>query len=182
MSKDNKYYNTPWRTIPDYQGGFLYDGGVHQAAAIRVFLPEPLKYLSGFSSLNVDWLAPIDTITTTLQTTGGIHGTFTMTFALPFKPSSGNTFNVIGTTGQIATVVEGNRMKVTITNAKGGVEISEYPVDGVPLELASFVNVVRGAADDGLGDPLNALKDAAFLQAAFESHGKPIDLVELVKL
>lgn len=25
---ESKWYKTPWRTVPDYQGGFLLDGGV----------------------------------------------------------------------------------------------------------------------------------------------------------
>lgn len=154
----------------------------HQAAAMRVFLPEPLKYLSGFASLNVDWLAPLDTITTTLQTTSGIPGTFTMSFVLASKTLGNNSFKVNGTLGQITTVDGGDRMKVTITDSKGKAEVSEYPKDGVPLELASFVNVIKGTTDDGLGDPHNALKDAALLQAAFESHGSPVDMIELVKL
>ncbi len=38
MQTDNKYYNTPWRTKPEYQGGFLLDGGVHYTAGIRILL------------------------------------------------------------------------------------------------------------------------------------------------
>jgi hypothetical protein len=149
---------------------------------MRVILPEPLKHLSGFASLNVDWLAPLDTITSTLQTTGGTHGTFTMSFALSAQTLSDISFKVNGSSGQATLAIVGNKMIVTITNSKEEAEVSEYIMDGVPAELAGFVNVVNGVADDGLGDPLNALKDAALMQAAFNSRGSSIDLIELVKM
>ncbi|EIM87183.1 NAD-P-binding protein [Stereum hirsutum FP-91666 SS1] len=65
---DNKWYKTPWRTVPDYQGGFLLDGGVHTAAALRVILPAIPTSLSSFSSLSFAHLAPADSILAILQT------------------------------------------------------------------------------------------------------------------
>lgn len=35
VPKDSKWYKTPWRTIPDYQGGFLLDGGVVSCRSSR---------------------------------------------------------------------------------------------------------------------------------------------------
>lgn len=40
VKSGHKYHATEWRNIPDYQGGFLLDGGVHFAAAIRCILGE----------------------------------------------------------------------------------------------------------------------------------------------
>ncbi|KAG9098916.1 hypothetical protein FRC06_005838, partial [Ceratobasidium sp. 370] len=37
--KSSQWYNTAWRTVPEYQGGFVLDGGVHHAAALRLILP-----------------------------------------------------------------------------------------------------------------------------------------------
>jgi len=182
ITQDSEWYKTSWRTVPDYQGGFLLDGGVHSAAALRVMLPEPLKYLSGFASLNVDWLAPLDTITTTIQTVNGIHGTFFMTFSLPAESLKGNVYEITGTKGRItATTLPGAKVAVKFTNTKDEVETTEYDDKGVPNELASFFKVVGGGDDDGLGDPYNALKDVALLQASFDSHGERVDLEELTK-
>jgi predicted dehydrogenase len=48
----NKYYKTPWRTTPEYQGGFLLDGGVVSVLsfcqAINVLIPRFLSILSLF--------------------------------------------------------------------------------------------------------------------------------------
>lgn len=40
VKSGSKYHATEWRTVPDYQGGFLLDGGVHFAAALRVALGD----------------------------------------------------------------------------------------------------------------------------------------------
>lgn len=36
VASGKKYHATEWRNVPDYQGGFLLDGCVHAAAALRV--------------------------------------------------------------------------------------------------------------------------------------------------
>ncbi|WVF72741.1 hypothetical protein IAT40_007559 [Kwoniella sp. CBS 6097] len=60
----SKYQKTPWRTIPDYQGGFLLDGGVHWTALLRVVLPVSARpsSLIGFSALHRTHLLPHDTL------------------------------------------------------------------------------------------------------------------------
>ncbi|KEP55058.1 putative NAD-binding rossmann fold oxidoreductase [Rhizoctonia solani 123E] len=80
MDKDNKYYQTSWRTIPDYQGGFLLDAGVHTNAALRKVLgssfPLDTAKVTGFASLTRDFLAPHDTFQAVIQaapTSDGEH-------------------------------------------------------------------------------------------------------------
>ncbi|OCF37874.1 NAD-binding Rossmann fold oxidoreductase [Kwoniella heveanensis BCC8398] len=60
----SKYHKTGWRTIPDYQGGFLLDGGVHWTALLRVVLPASARpsSLIGFSALHRTHLLPHDTL------------------------------------------------------------------------------------------------------------------------
>ncbi|WVQ99945.1 hypothetical protein IAU59_007088 [Kwoniella sp. CBS 9459] len=60
----SKYHKTGWRTIPDYQGGFLLDGGVHWTALLRVVLPVSARpsSLIGFSALHRTHLLPHDTL------------------------------------------------------------------------------------------------------------------------
>ena len=48
------------------------------------------------------------------------------------------------------------------------------------IEVASFLDAIDGK-DDGYGQPKDALKDVAFIQAALNSDGKPVDLVKLVQ-
>ncbi|KAG8691524.1 hypothetical protein FRC11_002114 [Ceratobasidium sp. 423] len=69
--KDNKYYQTSWRTVPDYQGGFLLDAGVHTNAVLRRVLGSSFQFntakVSSFASLTRDYLAPHDTFQAVIQ-------------------------------------------------------------------------------------------------------------------
>ncbi|KAJ1301037.1 hypothetical protein OPQ81_003458 [Rhizoctonia solani] len=73
VNKDNKYYQTSWRTVPDYQGGFLLDAGVHTNAALRRVLgssfPLDKAKVSAFASLTREHLAPHDTLQAVIQAT-----------------------------------------------------------------------------------------------------------------
>ncbi|KAF9652272.1 NAD(P)-binding protein [Thelephora ganbajun] len=172
-SKDNKYYKTDWRTVPDL------DGGVHWAAALRTILQEPLKLVSGFASLNIDWLAPLDTLTAVIQTASGAHGSFSLSFAASVQNTARFGFVILGTEGLVEITRKGSDLTLKLTKADGSVDTIEHAPRGVQLELAAFVNAIKGV-DDGLGTPLSALKDVGLLQAAFESQGKLVDLQELV--
>ncbi|KAL7423452.1 hypothetical protein Q5752_001032 [Cryptotrichosporon argae] len=62
----SKYHATSWRTIPEYQGGFVLDGGVHLAALVRVVLPTPPAAVLSASALHRTHLPPHDTVTALL--------------------------------------------------------------------------------------------------------------------
>lgn len=64
---------TSWRTIPDYQGGFLLDGGVHFAAGLAAML-GPIRCINGSSTLHRDHLAPKDTCYAAVRTQNGVDG------------------------------------------------------------------------------------------------------------
>ncbi|CCL99375.1 uncharacterized protein FIBRA_01393 [Fibroporia radiculosa] len=199
VDKASKWYNTPWRTIPDYQGGFLLDGGVHTVAALRTIMPSPLKTLSGFASLSKEWLAPHDTINAVVKSADGAHGIVELTWGAPTASRSEKAFNgitITGTEGWLSVnqvkVIDGSRpvggLRVTIRTVKrdqDGKEIGETEeiidkeTDGVPNEIRFFINAILGS-DNGLGSPAGALKDVAFIQAGLNSNGSPIDLENLV--
>ncbi|KAG8731897.1 hypothetical protein FRC12_019517 [Ceratobasidium sp. 428] len=105
--KSSQWYNTAWRTVPEYQGGFVLDGGVHNAAALRLILPFSLatSTLSGFASLTREYLAPHDTVQAVIQadpaSTKGAHpphGVFELSFSAPAGLSR-NFLTIIGTEG-----------------------------------------------------------------------------------
>ncbi|THH26407.1 hypothetical protein EUX98_g7780 [Antrodiella citrinella] len=200
VAKDSKWYKTPWRTVPDYQGGFLLDGGVHTIAALRVILPSPMVSLSGFASLNMEHLPPHDTINATVKSADGSHGIIEITFGAPVPSRSqlaNNGISVTGTEGWVwikqekgkdANGGEQQVFRITIhkvtRNEKGEdvgetEEVVEEPACGVEQELKRFFAAISGS-DDGLGSPLGALKDVAWIQAALNSNGLPVDLQKLV--
>jgi predicted dehydrogenase len=59
----SKYQATEWRTVPDYQGGFILDGGVHSTAMLRTLLPTPPNTIISTAALHRTHLLPHDTIT-----------------------------------------------------------------------------------------------------------------------
>ncbi|KAJ3562817.1 hypothetical protein NP233_g9341 [Leucocoprinus birnbaumii] len=191
IDTESKWYKTPWRTVPDYQGGFLLDGGVHTIAALRVMLPHPLTALSGFASLNKSYLAPHDTVHTIVQAGPEIKGTAELTWASPTKsrPASDG-FVISGTKGWVAVNQVSGNIRVAIhsvVRAEDGSEdekeeIIEEKSIGVQAELDSFFAALQGKNDGkGLGDPLAALGDVAFFQAALNSQGSLVDLTQLLK-
>ncbi|KND87601.1 Uncharacterized protein TOPH_07710, partial [Tolypocladium ophioglossoides CBS 100239] len=79
MPPSSKWFATPWRQTPAYQGGFLLDGGVHHAAAARLFLCGPDNRpasVRAFTDRVRDFLPPIDTVTAIVRTASGATGTF----------------------------------------------------------------------------------------------------------
>ncbi|CAA7263395.1 unnamed protein product [Cyclocybe aegerita] len=194
IDKDSKWYKSPWRTIPDYQGGFLLDGGVHTIAALRVMLPHPLTHLSGFASLAKDYLAPHDTIHAIVKAADHFHGTAEFTWASPTKARpQADGFVITGTDGWVAVNMEWAPTPRVIVKVRSLVkvegksdeeheEVLELPSSGVAAELGSFFGTIGGKDDGlGLGDPLKALGDVAFIQAALNSDGQLVDLNKLLQ-
>ncbi|KAJ9091460.1 hypothetical protein QFC19_009104 [Naganishia cerealis] len=63
VASGKKYHATEWRNVPDYQGGFLLDGCVHAAAALRVVAADAKpSQVVAFKSLNRTHVGPHDTI------------------------------------------------------------------------------------------------------------------------
>ncbi|KAF7309985.1 GFO-IDH-MocA domain-containing protein [Mycena indigotica] len=190
----NQYYKTPWRTVPEYQGGFLLDGGVHTIGALRTVLPHPLTHLSAFASLNFEYLKPHDTIHAVVQSDGNFHGIVELSFGAPTKTNPTiDQYVITGTNGWITlnfkridnksvlrlvlhhVVKDGEGKKV-----KEEEEVMDLPVKGVQAELASFLEKVAGQETMNIGDPLEALRDVAFIEAGLNSNGVLVDLIKLV--
>ena len=122
----------------------------------------------------------MDTLNTVIKTASGAHGTLSLSFAASASQGAGRFgFVVLGTGGLVEITRESPCLTLKHTKADGSVVSTEHAQHGVELELAAFVEAIKGI-DDGLGGPISALKDVALLQASFESQGKLVDLQELV--
>ncbi|KAM6501411.1 oxidoreductase family protein [Amanita muscaria] len=191
VTQESKYYKTSWRTVPDYQGGFLLDGGVHTAAVLRTVIPSTITHISSFASLNKEYLAPHDSIHAIVKAGPQIHGTASFTFAWPTKSTaSSEDFIFTGTKGWLSIIdtwdTEEGRVKLKIVTRKSEdsdeetEEVIEEAFNGVTAELVDFLKAVEGKGELGLGDPAGALKDVAFIEAALNSNGAVIDITNLV--
>ncbi|KAH9474451.1 hypothetical protein JR316_0012910 [Psilocybe cubensis] len=183
IDKESKWYKTPWRTVPD-----------HTIAALRVMLPHPLTHLSAFASLNKDYLKPHDTIHAIVKAGDHFTGTAELTWAFPTQSRpQADGFVITGSDGWISVNLIYNpgapiiRIVVKSVQKPEGKpeEVTEETIDipsrGVAAELASFFDKIAGNDDgQGLGDPLAALGDVAFIQAALNSDGELVDLAKLL--
>ncbi|KAI0708573.1 oxidoreductase family protein [Earliella scabrosa] len=201
VDEHSKWYNTPWRTVPDYQGGFLLDGGVHTIAVLRMLLPSPLTTLSAHASLAKPILAPHDTINAIALTASGAHGLIELSWGAPVQSrvtSSHDSISVTGTRGWLeSTRTPRGTIRVVVRTAardaqgkpvwdeeKGRWREEEEVVEerscGVEREIGSWLEAVEGR-EDGVDEPRGTLADVAFIEAALNSDGKPVDLVKLLE-
>ena len=153
--------------------------------------------VSSYASLSQEHLPPHDTINAIVRSADGSHGIVELTWGAPVESRlklahSGVT--VTGTEGWVsidnAKNAEGKNVlvvatRVRVKDAQGRPvgeteEIVKKEVSGVKEEFRRFFNAVNGK-DDGFGKPIDALKDVAFIQAALNSNGAPVDLVSLAK-
>lgn len=139
-----KWYETAWRKTPDYQGGFLLDGGVHYIAGTRVFLgpTNAIVRTSAHTQQLQEHLPPVDTVDATVKLASGATGTVSMSFGTTFK---GNEYSVACENGTV-TVLRG---KVVVIK-DGAEEVKEFPDEGsgvTPESRAWGESIVSGKAD-----------------------------------
>lgn len=159
-------------------------------------LPYSFTHLSGFASLNKDYLKPHDTIHTIVKAGDHFHGIVELTFASPTQTrpitdsfvitgSNGwisvNMVNTPGSTSPTIRILIKTVVKPEGKPEEEREEVIDIPSKGVIAEQESFFDAINGN-DDGLkfGDPFGTLEDVAFIQAALNSNGKLVDLTKLV--
>jgi len=171
VDESDKFFQTPWRQTPEYQGGFLLDGGVHFVAGLRHMLAagnEQITHLAAFTSLLQEKLAPVDTVHATLKITNGNNGTFNVSFGAEFKSG----FEIQVVTDKGAVTVTPTEVTVTTKNASGekedAVEKFEFS-SGVKPEIFSFAHSLEIGKGDERAAPQQALMDLRILQSMLES-------------
>ncbi|KAL4807627.1 hypothetical protein BDV18DRAFT_135692 [Aspergillus unguis] len=162
IGTDGKYYNTPWRKTPAYQGGFLLDGGIHTLAALRLILgrgSNSLKTISAQTSQLQEHLPPIDTVDALLTTAAGAPGVVSLSFGSEFKDSV-----LEFTCDKGVVTLIGDQLTVN------GV-VTDIPFEGVGVkeEVKAFgESIVQGKLEDQLR-PEEALADLEILEAMVKS-------------
>ncbi|QRW25820.1 P-loop containing nucleoside triphosphate hydrolase protein [Rhizoctonia solani] len=158
VNKDNKYYQTSWRTVPDYQGGFLLDAGVHTNAALRRAVLQAAPTSDGHPP----------------------HGIMEMSCAA--SPGfSRYVLTVAGTEGNLTLEKPSHFALADKITGPDGSKTEEFDKisSGVHEELGSFFRALSGQ-DDGNGEPRGALLDVALIQAFLTSEGNAIELKKLL--
>lgn len=161
-------------------------------AALRTILPAPLTHISSFASLNKEILKPQDTIHAIAKSNADFHGIVEISFSQPTKTKPvADTYLFTGSKGWLAinmgqpTDDGGKANRITLNQLQGSSgEGKTTTIDeksrGVEEELKSFFDAVDGKPTEAVGDPLGALRDVAFIQAALTSAGELVSLDALL--
>lgn len=176
VTPGGKYFETPWRKAPEYQGGFLLDGGVHFVAATRLLLEgggERITKLSAFTAQLQEHLPPVDTLHAVLQTSSGVSGTLSASFG---TTDSGREYVVAAERGTVT--VTGSKVEVT---RDGKTETEEFPEEGngVKQEVKAWAEGLAAGKPNERQSPEEALEDLKILEAALrsgEQGGAPVEV------
>ena len=158
-----------------------------------MILDSPFTTLSAHASLAKDILPPHDTINAIARVANGAHGIVELSWGTPVPTratDAHNSISVTGTEGWLEIARAPGVFRITVKTAKRDekgkrvgeqMEVIEEKEVGVQLEIAGFLEALDGN-DNGLDGPRGTLVDVAFIQAALNSDGAPIDVGELAQL
>lgn len=175
MKEESKWFQTEWRKTPEYQGGFLLDGGVHYAAATRLMLGGAESQVASIlakSTLVKKHLIPIDTVTAIITTKSGAIGTYSHSVGsnmslFDFEFSYENGSISFGPSSS-------SRGDVIKVKPVGGDEIvqefSELSrINGVPSEVKAWAQAILDNKPNPLQSAEEALADLEFMESIFKS-------------
>jgi predicted dehydrogenase len=171
-----KYFETEWRKKPEFQGGFLLDGGVHFAAGMRMLLGSDAKVIkaSAFTAQNQEHMLPIDSVDATFKLANGATGNWSVSFGTTF---TGAEWAVACEKGSVA--VDGS--KVTIKPLGGEAKVVEKPdeLGGVKQEVFAWAKSLVSGKQEPQQIPEEGLADLEILEAMLTSGdngGQPFEL------
>ncbi|RYO85258.1 hypothetical protein DL766_000098 [Monosporascus sp. MC13-8B] len=168
MAQSNKYYQTAWRRKPEYQGGFLLDGGVHFTAALRKLLGEEnaVESLAAETSLVSSNLAPVDSINAIMKTKSGAVGSYITSVGTLMQAFE---FHIACEQG----VVKAEGSKVVTVQGIGDSATTEEKIfgrsSGVESELQAWAEAVATGKPNLEQSPEQALADLELLEKMLKS-------------
>jgi predicted dehydrogenase len=154
--------DTPWRKTPEYQGGFVLDGGIHTLAGLRLILgrgSNALKSLSAHTTQLQEYLPPLDTVDAIAKTASGATGVISLSFGSEFKDSL---LEFTSEGGAVSLIDDRLTVKGVAT---------DIPFEGVGVkeEIKEFgASIARGKLDERL-NPEEALADLEILESIVKS-------------
>lgn len=167
-----KYYDTPWRKVPGYQGGFLLDGGVHHTAMIRYISGQEVIETHGFARQVAEHLPPLDTVNAGILLSGGGTGTISMSFASSRRATE---FTIIGKQGSFSVTDGPDGFTLKLDLLSGNTREETMKSNGVELEINAFLAAVKSGKAQARSGPEEALNDLAIIESLCAGGGK-VDL------
>jgi len=171
-----KYYETEWRKTPQYQGGFILDGGVHHVALLRYVSGQEIIETRGFARQVAAHMPPLDTVNAGILLSGGATGTFSMSFA---STRSGTEYIFIGTHGTLSMTGSPSETNVKLEDVSGNITRDETVKNhSVEREIKVFLDSVEsGNAESRIG-PEEALNDLAVIESLCSGGGE-VSIVQI---
>ena len=167
-----KYYETAWRKTPEYQGGFILDGGVHHIALARYVCGQEIVETRGYARQIAEHMPPLDTVNASILLTDGATGTISMSFS---STKHATDYSFVGTQGTLSMTGNPSETKLTLEDASGKVAKTETVKNhSVQREIEAFVQAVQvgsGNAGSRIG-PEEALNDLAVIESLCSGGGK----------
>lgn len=158
------------RKTPEYQGGFLLDGGVHHIATLRLLLnaaDDEVHSVIAQSSLLQEKLPPVDTVHAVLTTRKNVHGTASISFGTEFK--SGFDAQVVTTNGSVTLTPT----RVEWASRGQEKQVVEFPWNaGVQAEIEAFAKSLAGGGVDPGQSGQEALADLKVIEGILVSGEK----------
>ncbi|KIV83264.1 hypothetical protein PV11_05309 [Exophiala sideris] len=167
-----KYYETEWRKVPEYQGGFLLDGGVHQTAMLRWISGQEVVETRGFARQVAHHLPPLDTVNAGILLSGGGTGTISMSFASAKRATE---LTIIGTKGSFFLTDGPDGYIVTLELTSGEKRTETLKTNGVQVEIKAFLEAIQAGNAQARSGPEEALNDLAIIESLCSGGGK-VDL------
>ena len=169
LVQGGKYFETEWRKVPEYQGGFVLDGGVHSIAALRQIIgSERIEYVSAFTRQNQAHLPPIDTVDACVRTKNGATGTISISFGTTLK-GNGHTagfehgsLSLISDRGTKSAAGKSSTRSMRVVVTKGDnidVQNIEDEGSGVKPEIRTWAESIMNGKQDPRQTPEQALAD-----------------------
>jgi len=166
-----RYFETEWRKRPEYQGGWVLDGGVHHVALVRYVSGEEVVETRGFARQVAEHLPPLDTVNAAVLLSGGATGTISMSFASKRKA---NEYLFVGEKGSLSMSMgeDGTKLKLEIEDGEGESREEVVKSRGVPNEIEAFLEAVKTGKAGGKAGPEEALNDVALIESLCKEGGK----------
>ncbi|PGH08717.1 hypothetical protein AJ79_05908 [Helicocarpus griseus UAMH5409] len=164
-----KYYETAWRKAPEYQGGFILDGGVHFVALVRMVAGQEIVETKSFAAQFQPHLPPVDTVNAAMKFSGGALGTLCISFASTKAMAE---YIFVGTNGALTVKCVGPDTTLIVEGADRKVASQDtYKADGIAGEINAFVRAVVAGKGDKAGSPREALGDVAVVESICSGGG-----------
>lgn len=164
-----KYYETAWRKVPEYQGGFLLDGGVHHIAMLRFISGQEVVETHGYACQVAPHLPPLDTVNAGLVLSNGATGTISMSFASTRRATD---FVIIGTKGNFHLTDGPDGFVLSLELLSGEKRTETIKSKGVELEIKAFLEAVSSGKAQPRAGPEEALNDLAIIESLCQGGDK----------